>query len=47
MKKKRIIILVSVIILFMIGVVSLVLFLKKDKKTSIEVFGTYIHSGKI
>lgn len=37
MKKKRIIILVSVIILFMIGVVSLVLFLKKDKKTASDM----------
>lgn len=36
MKKKRIMILVSVIILFMIGVVSLVLFLKKDKKKTVS-----------
>ena len=45
MKKKRIIILVSVIILFMIGVVSLVLFLKKDKKTvsDMEKFSAEYH----
>lgn len=45
MKKKRIIILVSVIILFMIGVVSLVLFLKKDKKTAsdMEKFSAEYH----
>jgi glutaredoxin len=45
MKKKRIMILVSVIILFMIGVVSLVLFLKKDKKTvsDMEKFSTEYH----
>lgn len=45
MKKKRIIILVSVIILFMIGVVSLVLFLKKDKKavSDMEKFSAEYH----
>lgn len=45
MKKKRIMILVSVIILFMIGVVSLVLFLKKDKKTAsdMEKFSAEYH----
>lgn len=45
MKKKRIMILVSVIILFMIGVVSLVLFLKKDKKTvsDMEKFSAEYH----
>lgn len=45
MKKKRIVILVSVIILFMIGVVSLVLFLKKDKKTAsdMEKFSAEYH----
>ncbi len=45
MKKKRIIILVSVIILFMIEVVSLVLFLKKDKKTAsdMEKFSAEYH----
>lgn len=45
MKKKRIIILVSAIILFMIGVVSLVLFLKKDKKTvsDMEKFSAEYH----
>lgn len=45
MKKKRIMILVSVIILLMIGVVSLVLFLKKDKKTvsDMEKFSTEYH----
>ncbi len=45
MKKKRIMILVSAIILFMIGVVSLVLFLKKDKKTAsdMEKFSAEYH----
>lgn len=45
MKKKRIMILVSVIILFMIGVVSLILFLKKDKKTAsdMEKFSAEYH----
>lgn len=45
MKKKRIMILVSVIILFMIGVISLVLFLKKDKKTvsDMEKFSAEYH----
>ena len=45
MKKKRIMILVSVIILFMIGVVSLVLFLKKDKKavSDMEKFSAEYH----
>ena len=45
MKMKRIIILVSVIILFMIEVVSLVLFLKKDKKTAsdMEKFSAEYH----
>lgn len=45
MKKKRIMILVSVIILFMIGVISLVLFLKKDKKTAsdMEKFSAEYH----
>lgn len=45
MKKKRIMILVSVIILFMIGVVSLVLFLKKNKKTvsDMEKFSAEYH----
>ena len=45
MKKKRIMILVSVIILFMIGVVSLVLLLKKDKKTAsdMEKFSAEYH----
>lgn len=45
MKKKRIMILVSVIILFMIGVVSLVLFLRKDKKTAsdMEKFSAEYH----
>lgn len=45
MKKKIIIILVSVIILFMIGVVSLVLFLKKDKKavSDMEKFSAEYH----
>lgn len=45
MKKKRIIILITVIILFMIGVVSLVLFLKKDKKTAsdMEKFSAEYH----
>lgn len=45
MKKKKIMILVSVIILFMIGVVSLVLFLKKDKKTvsDMEKFSAEYH----
>lgn len=45
MKKKRIMILVSVIILFMIGVVSLVLFLKKEKKTvsDMEKFSAEYH----
>ena len=45
MKKKRIMILVSVIILIMIGVVSLVLFLKKDKKTvsDMEKFSAEYH----
>lgn len=45
MKKKKIMILVSVIILFMIGVLSLVLFLKKDKKTAsdMEKFSAEYH----